>query len=337
MLRVYHHPNSLLHEMGPDHLEAPVRVEIIENELKKAEYDVSFQEARYATEKEIMETHSNNLYELVEQSKNTDRYFFTMDTISNRKTYDASLTAAGGAIQIAENIKEVDNQFAMLRPPGHHATWDSAMGFCFFNNIALTANTLLANQTSRIAIIDVDHHHGNGTQDLFYMSPNVLYTSMHADPKVAFPGTGFPTDVGVGDGEGYTINIPLPIQTHDPEYLVGFDQILTPSIENFKPEVILVSLGLDGLFEDPYGILALSTDGFFDIGRRVGSLAKKLTNSKVGVILEGGYNYQEIGVATTKFFEGLQNPEFDQRVTPELNFRFKQVLDKVKQINKQYW
>ncbi|OLS29119.1 MAG: Acetylpolyamine aminohydrolase [Candidatus Heimdallarchaeota archaeon LC_2] len=323
--------------MGETHLEAPTRIKLIEDHLRNSKLDTKFIDAKTASKEDIVEIHSPDLYTAIEASSQTPQTMFTMDTIANEFTYDAALTAVGGAIQVADHIKGRSSQFGMLRPPGHHSTFDTAMGFCFFNNIAITANTLLKQNFRRIAIIDVDHHHGNGTQDLFYLEHNVLYTSMHADPAVAFPGTGYSADIGHGDGIGKTVNIPLPIKTTDEDWLVGFDEVIAPIVEQYKPDAILVSLGLDALEDDPYGVLSMTPDGYFEIGKRIGELGNKLCKKRVGVMLEGGYKYHELGIATEKFFSGLIDFKQDSIIKPNLHYRFEQVLREVKGIQRNHW
>ncbi|MHA2277710.1 MAG: histone deacetylase family protein, partial [Candidatus Kariarchaeaceae archaeon] len=316
--------------MGEGHLEAPIRVKLIEAHLRNSNLITKFVEARQATMEEIIEVHAPELYREVKLSTQSDNTIFTLDTIANEFTFDAALTAVGGALQVAEKIKDKSVQFGMLRPPGHHSTFDTAMGFCFFNNIAFTTHKLLKDTCDRVAIIDVDHHHGNGTQDLFYLDHHVLYTSLHADPTVAFPGTGYANEIGHGEGVGKTVNIPLPIKTNDENWLVGFDEVIAPIVEQYKPNAILVSLGLDALDEDPYGVLGLTPDGYFEIGKRIGQLGDKLCKKRVGVLLEGGYKYEELGIATEKFFSGLIDFKQDSIIKPKLNYRFEQVLREVK-------
>lgn len=322
--------------MGEDHLEAPIRIELIEEHLRNSKLNPKFINAKQATQEEINEIHSPELHRAVKLSAQSDNTVFTLDTLANEFTYEAALTAAGGAIQVAEKIKDRSIQFGMLRPPGHHSTFDTAMGFCFFNNIAITTNTLLKQNYKRVAIIDVDHHHGNGTQDLFYMN-QVLYTSMHADPTVSFPGTGFANEVGHGNGIGKTVNIPLPIKTNDENWLAGFDEVIAPIVTQYKPDAILVSLGLDALDNDPYGVLGLTPDGFFEIGKRIGKLGNQLCKKRVGVMLEGGYKYEELGIATEKFFSGLIDFKQESIIKPNLNYRFEQVLREVKAIQRNHW
>ena len=322
--------------MGDDHLESPIRIPIIEEALRKAPFKVKFNEARIATKEEIRYAHSEELYDRLLASENRITSYFSPDTIANSHTFAASMTAVGGTIQAFSNITK-SHSFAMLRPPGHHATTSQSMGFCFFNNIAIATEHLIRKKFSKIAIIDCDNHHGNGTQEIFFRSRDVLFCSLHANPQLSYPSTGSINEIGEGEGEGLSINIPLPFQTPDAQYLYAFDTVISPIVKEFNPDVILVSLGLDSLLDDPYGALGLTVDGFYEIGKRVGSLAKKITRNYVGVSLEGGYKYNEIGLATLRFFEGLNSPESKSIIHPEANNKVQKIIYSVRAIHRNYW
>ncbi len=337
MLQVINHPSSLLHEMGENHLEAPIRIQLIERALHNASFKTEFIEARKANEIEVLELHSMSLLETMVRSVNKPRMYLTGDTTTNMFTYEAALTAAGASIQVAEKIKEKAIQFAMVRPPGHHATLSVAMGFCFFNNVALSAHYLTQNGFNRVVILDIDNHHGNGTQGLFDRRPEVVYLSLHSDPSISFPGTGYSEEIGIGEGIGSNVNIPLPYKTGDNDYLAAFDEVIVPIIEQYKPEAVLISLGLDGLENDPYGALALSSKGYMEIGKRIGNLSNKVCKNKLGVILEGGYKFDEIGKTTVDFFDGMLNPTQKGTIIPEVSSRFEDQLRNVKAIQRNHW
>ncbi|MCY3412970.1 MAG: histone deacetylase [Candidatus Heimdallarchaeota archaeon] len=333
MLKVYHHRNSLLHIMG-DSLESPKRVEVIQEALQNSKLNVSFIEANRANEKDILEIHTEDLYNTLVKSSLMNSVRFTVDTYTNIYTYEAAMTAVGGTIQAVKELKS-HHTFALLRPPGHHATDNSAMGFCFLNNIAVATN-VIRKDYKKILILDVDNHFGNGTAEIFKNDPNVLYISLHSDPDISYPGTGYAEEVGSMDGIGKIVNIPLPWQLGDADYLVAFDEIVIPIIEQFIPEVILVSLGLDGLKDDPYGNLSLSTDGYYEIGRRIGEINKKITNRHVATILEGGYKYDEMGQAVVEYFTGLLHGG-EERIKPALSPKFSYALRMIKAIQRNHW
>jgi len=322
--------------MGIDHLEAPERIKIIDDALRSSDLPIEFIKAAVARPKEIIHTHKKELFDRVKHSQQKGRMTFTPDTIANKHTFQAALTAAGGSIQTAINLYK-NHSFAMLRPPGHHATTNTAMGFCFFNNIAIATTHLLRNKSKRVAIIDIDNHHGNGTQDIFYTNPDVLYLSLHAGPTITFPGTGYLDEVGEAEGIGKTVNVPLPYHTTDDDYLYAFDTIFSPIIHQYRPDTILVSLGLDALESDPYGSLSLSLDVYHQLGMRIARLQKQLTKRKVGVFLEGGYKYEELGQATVNFFEALLYPEKYDRYILNPTRKMQKIIYHVRSFQRNYW
>ncbi len=324
----------MLHELEPDQLETASRLTRIKEAFEISDISYKYHEARAATDAEILSGHSEALLNKMSKTSSMAKYVFAPDTSSNMFTFDAAKTSAGGAIQMAEQLNS-QSGFSMLRPPGHHATPESAMGFCFFNNVALAALALQRNNNKRVAIIDVDNHHGNGTQDIFRTNPNVLYSSLHADPQISYPGTGFADEVGFGEGMGSSVNFPLPYLTGDQDYLIAFDEVITPIVSEFNPDVILISLGVDGLKNDPYGQLSLSTDAYYEIGQRIFDLNG--TNNNVGVVLEGGYKYDEMGLATVEFFRGLLGYYKDKRIEPKLSTKMEYTLRNVKAIQRSHW
>ena len=205
-------------------------------------------------------------------------------------SYEVALYAAGGAIKAVEAVmnNEVDSAFALVRPPGHHATRWQAMGFCLFNNIAIAAKHALANLgIERLLIIDFDVHHGNGTQEAFYTDPSVLYFSTHQYPF--YPGTGSLEETGAGEGEGTTINVPLPGWCGDEEYLRTFEQILAPVARRFKPQLILVSAGYDAHWMDNISSMQVSISGYAQMAEIIKGLAAELCSGRLVFALEGGY------------------------------------------------
>ena len=225
------------------------------------------------------------------------------DTVMSPDSYDAALYAAGGAIRATEAVMngEVDSAFALVRPPGHHATYQQAMGFCLFNNVAVTAKYALDRyELERILIIDFDVHHGNGTQDIFYDDPHVLYISTHQYPF--YPGTGGIDEIGTGEGQGTTINIPLPAGCGDSEYEQVFEQIIVPAARRFQPRFILVSAGYDLHWSDGLAVMQLTVSGFGRMVKVIKELANELCSGGLVLSLEGGYNLTALAASVKATF-----------------------------------
>jgi len=216
-----------------------------------------------------------------------------MDTYVMPQSYDIARLAAGGVIHAVDTVMrgESKNALAAIRPPGHHATISEGMGFCLLNNIAIAARHIQRTyKLQRILIVDYDVHHGNGTQDIFYDDPSVLYISTHQSPL--YPGTGTTAEVGAGSGLGYTINIPMPPGVGDQGYLQVFEQIVCPAVERFEPQFILVSVGFDAHWADPLAHMKLSLSGYDRLARQLITLAELWCEGRIVFVLEGGYNLE---------------------------------------------
>ena len=215
-----------------------------------------------------------------------------LDTIATAGTWAAACAAAGACIDAVRAVHEraADNALCLVRPPGHHARLGTGMGFCFFNNAGLAAEALIRDGAQRVAIVDFDGHHGNGTQEAFYHRGDVLYISLHQAPL--FPGTGFPEEVGVEEGFGGTINLPFAPQAQDIHYLRAFDEIVLPALAGYHPEAIVVSAGYDGHFRDPIAQLLLTARGFFLMTVGLLTAARDLCDGRLTMVLEGGYDLQ---------------------------------------------
>jgi acetoin utilization deacetylase AcuC-like enzyme len=328
----------LKHFAGRTHPERPERVRVmIEMAESLDRAGLEFCPPREATLEEIALCHDREYIALVEKTSHVDRYDFDADTHTSRDTYGAALLAAGGALTAVEAVFEggADNAFAIVRPPGHHALPNRAMGFCFFNNVAIAASWLLKKGLTRVMVVDWDLHHGNGTQDIFYKSKNLLYVSTHQYPH--YPGTGSLYDMGAGEGIGYTVNAPMPAGFGDPEYLRVFDELILPIGRAFKPEFILVSAGFDCHFRDPLGAMEVTETGFEQMARRVRRLAAETCEGKVVAVLEGGYDLEALansGRAVLEEFgreadEPFQNPPGGARVMP--------IIERALQSVGKYW
>lgn len=232
------------------------------------------------------------------------------DTYVRPPSYEAALTAAGGAVSLTEAVLSgrVHNGFALIRPPGHHACPARGMGFCLFNNIAIAARTAQVEwQLDRILIVDFDVHHGNGTQDIFYRDPGVLFFSTHQWPF--YPGTGALHEVGEGPGEGYTVNVPLPPLVGDTGYQRVFDQVLLPLAERYRPQLILVSAGYDAHWNDPLAHMQLSIAGYAALLRRLIELADTWCHGRLVMVLEGGYHLEALAHSVLTSLRLLEDPQ----------------------------
>jgi acetoin utilization deacetylase AcuC-like enzyme len=218
----------------------------------------------------------------------------------HERTFDAAVSSAHVALEAAEAISSGAREaYALCRPPGHHAYADIAGGFCYFNNAAIAAHRL-AGQTGRVAILDVDVHHGNGTQGIFYERSDVFFVSVHADPNHAYPFyAGYPQQRGNGAGLGYNLNLPLPLGTGDQPFLAAIESGLD-AIRTFDPSVLLISLGFDAFTDDPQKLLRVTTAGFHQAGRAIGAVKQPVL-----LVQEGGYAVDQLGVNLNAFLDGF--------------------------------
>jgi acetoin utilization deacetylase AcuC-like enzyme len=308
-----YHPIYLKHDTG-QHVEVAARLEAIISYLEKTglKSKLTLIKPRPATVDEIALVHQRGYIKEIEETAAKGGGWLDPDTVMSPDSYQAALYAAGGVIRAVEAVMagEVSNAFALVRPPGHHATADQAMGFCLFNNIAIaTEYALKEYKLERILIIDFDVHHGNGTQGTFYDNPRVMYISTHEYPF--YPGTGRIDEVGSGEGRGTNLNIPLPAGCGDAEYLNVFEQIIVPAARRFKPQLILVSVGYDGHWADPLAMMQLSVDGYARMTGIIKGLAEELCHGRLALTLEGGYNLEALAASVKATFDALLGDSFD--------------------------
>ncbi len=243
----------------------------------------------------LTSVHPENYLSALEQAAKQGPGFVDYgDTYVTPASFQAALMAAGGAIEIVSRVAsgEASRGFALVRPPGHHATFTKAMGFCLLNNIAIAARHAQSLGLERILIVDFDVHHGNGTQDIFERDADVLYLSTHQTG--IYPGTGFVEETGLDQGEGTVVNIPLPPRAGDQAFERVFTELVAPVCERFSPDIILVSAGFDAHWNDPLANLQLTTTGYHQIGEYLKSYADKHCTGRIIYFLEGGYDPQAL-------------------------------------------
>jgi acetoin utilization deacetylase AcuC-like enzyme len=252
--------------------------------------DLVYVPARPATHEEIGFNHEAAYISMVCDTKGKIQKRLDPDTVTSPRSYEAACMAAGGFLQLIDECVagRIDNGFALVRPPGHHAESERAMGFCIFNNVAIGARYLEKRGFKRILIVDWDLHHGNGTQHSFYGDSSVLYLSTHQYPY--YPGTGWYDEIGQGQGRGYTINAPLSYGANDADYIHVFKAALVPIARLFKPEIVLVSAGFDIHTRDPLGGMSVTERGFSQMTRLLMDVAAEECGGKILFVLEGGYD-----------------------------------------------
>jgi acetoin utilization deacetylase AcuC-like enzyme len=299
----------LEHRTGEGFPERPDRIRAIAQHLEKKGLSAKLARipARPAPLEWVTRVHSPAYVERVRKACEEGASFLdTRDCPLSARTYDAALAAAGGVLAAVDAVMEgkVRNAFCAIRPPGHHALRERAMGFCFFNNAAIAARYLREKHgLDRVLIVDWDVHHGNGTQDAFYRDGSVMYFSTHQHPF--YPGTGKEDETGEGEGKGRIVNVPLPAGTGDETILKAYEEKLRPAAEAFRPDFVLVSCGFDSHQGDRLGGFAVTTGGFGKMTRIVREIAGKHAKGRLVSLLEGGYTLENLETAAEAHVRAL--------------------------------
>jgi acetoin utilization deacetylase AcuC-like enzyme len=333
-MAIVYHEHYLDHYQDTYHPESPERLVAIRRKLKEEDLLSDVLTPEPATEDDLETIHTREHIDFI---KSAGEGRLDMDTQSHEETYEIALLACGGAILAADtSFSQEKPAMALLRPPGHHAGPDYSGGFCYFNNIALAAQHL-REKVDRVAVVDIDVHHGNGTSDIFSKRSDILYISTHQ--WGIFPGTGPITYAGEGAGEGYTVNLPFTGRCGDTTYVKAFDEIVEPVTNQFRPEALLVSLGGDAHYMDPLATLSLSSHGYITLADRLYEMAKTNCKGRISFYLEGGYHTR----ALAEIVAGIMGRFADKNLAIEFSKVYDghlfgaDIIERVKEIHSSYW
>lgn len=319
---IVYHENYLRHEQSPSHPERRERIaytmDLLEEEGILHDPSIRMIMPRRATDEEVLAVHNERYFIFLKQS-DPKGAIIDINTYAPPGFLETALLAAGGAVCAGESVisGKVRNAFAMVRPPGHHAGRNCGAGFCYLNNIAIMIRAIQGLGFRRVMILDWDAHHGDGTQDIFYDDPDVLFTSIHQSSL--FPGTGMIFENGSGKGQGYTINMPIPSGSSDDVYMMLMDEIIAPAAEEFRPDFIAVSAGQDCHFTDPITSLAVTSHGYAKLMSSAVDLAGRLCAGRLAVVLEGGYGVEgALPLTNLGIIAALAGMDLSQIREPEL-------------------
>lgn len=302
-LRVYTHPACLRHATGHGHVERPARLESVLRALREAHPDLDWRQAPRADREQLLRAHAPALLEQVLAPIADGLVALDPDTVASPGSAEAALRAAGAGIAAVDAVLggQAQRAFCAVRPPGHHATADAAMGFCLLNNVAIAARHALdAHALARVAIVDFDVHHGNGTQAIFEREPRVLFASSHQSPL--YPGTGARGETGCGN----VFNAPLPPAAGAAAFRAAWSAQLLPALDAFAPQLLLISAGFDGHRRDPLAELQLEADDFGWITAELVAVAERHAGGRIVSLLEGGYDLAALAESSVAHVNALR-------------------------------
>lgn len=346
---LFYHPAFLEHDMGFSHPERPERLSAVMNFLNEKKVfktgSIVLNKPQAIQLSDLERVHPREYIDLIQNASEREARL-DADTRTSKGSYNAAILAAGAGITAWEEIQKgnLNNAFALVRPPGHHANQQSARGFCLFNNISVLARYITATiPDSRVLILDIDAHHGNGTQEIHYAESDVLYLGFHQDGRTLYPGySGYSDELGEGPGKGYNVNLPLPPGTTGESFLQGLSALFPSLTEQFQPTAILVSAGYDAHFRDYLTGLQFSATAYLKAAQLITKVAKKHCNGKVIMFLEGGYDLQALEesifntlVAMSSQGEPIQEkgPDEDSRISKYITT----LLNETKALLKPWW
>ena len=299
-----YHPDYLKHDTGAGHPERPQRLQTLVKHLLTTELwkKMEHLQPHAAHREQILAVHPEQHVTMIERRcRAGETVLDGGDTRVCKESFDIALLAAGGVLLGVDKVMtgELSTAFCAVRPPGHHAEISTVMGFCLFNNVAIGARYAQKKYgVGRVAILDWDVHHGNGTQEIFYDDDSVLYISLHQYPY--YPGTGAANETGSGKGEGFTLNCPMAAGSGEKEYLDAFRSKILPALHKFQPELVMISAGFDAHKDDPLAHINLTEDSFAEMTKLLQEIASKYCDGKIVSVLEGGYNLDALAMSVER-------------------------------------
>jgi len=310
---IIHSERFAEHQTPPGHPERPERADVMDVVAARwGERGIDVVAPPPATRDQLARVHDDAYLDLIENTAGR-AVKLDPDTYTSPESYEIALLAAGAAVEAVDRVMKGPHRAAMalVRPPGHHAERDRAMGFCLYNNVAVAAAHARARGAATVAIVDYDVHHGNGTQHIFESDPSVLYISTHQYPY--YPGTGAAEEVGRDAGRGFTVNLPLEVGAVDNDYHLVFNEVIVPVLREFAPELLIVSAGFDAHERDPLGGMRLTTPAFAAMTMALRAVAEQSGHGRIVCVTEGGYDLQALAASIDAVTETLNQPAAEPR------------------------